>query len=244
MLEDALGFLAAAQGAAPGGPLGGGDRVQLASVARRWPETATQDLLSGGWGPVWTVDLARAFAPDARRVGYSDAQLWRDEFCLRTEQRAIVAAAASDELAMVLRDVFLELRYAGHLFADADRRAGPQPRMRQRMALVVPPEEVIYETRTPAGVLRFDNDLTRPLVEHRGRGAATLEEIAERVQPSSEAALLRSVDALLATRQIAPVDAPHPRARACVHALNDVLAGAGFDLPVQASAYGTPGVPD
>lgn len=232
-LERALTSLDAAQ---MGGALRRGDAEQLIKRTRQHARIAEHDILSAAWSSVWTADLATALAPaGVTYAGIQNPSFWRADFAYSAAQRAALDAAPTLDARLTLQDCFLDYKYANHLFAEP----GPSPsRAQEIIALTQPAEAVILATRTPAGRLDFDNDLTRPLVQHLSNGPATIADLTRVVDPSSNAALLRSVDALYASGQIAPVDAAHP-ANTCA-ALNAAFEQTGAMASACASPLGTP----
>jgi SAM-dependent methyltransferase len=239
-LERGLQALTAARAAGARGALGHGDAEEMERMSRQYAHLADHDILSATWAPVWTADLAAALSPHG--LAYAGLQVpgaWRPDFTYSAVKRAALAEAPTEEARLTLQDCFLDYKYICHLFAEPGAMTGSAPsRGDERLALTRPVADVVYQTKTSAGRLDFDNDLTRPIVQRLGQGPATITELAEAVRPSSEAALLLSVDALYASRQVVPVDLPHPAEKTA--ALNAVFENAGATQSACASPLGMP----
>lgn len=222
------------------GALGRGDTEAFEEHILSNADIAEHDVFSDAWAPIWTSDLAeRLSAQGLRYAGLQDMRFWRADYAFSNTQRAALENAPSAEARLTLQDCFLDYKYTCHLFAeDTAFCAHTVARGEEHVALICPPEAITYTARVPAGRLDFDNDVARSIVQHLAQSPARIADLVAAVEPSSEAALLRSIDALYASQQIVPVDPPHCDAKTA--ALNSVFEAAGAAQSAAASPWGTP----
>ncbi len=240
--DTASGFAAArgfldAIAAAGRDPLIAGGAKAVAEMGQSYGEAyVAHEFLVGGWAPGWTVDLAAELAPLAYR-GATYLDLLHDDFGLTKAQRAAVAAAPTAAAALSYRDIAHGRSHARAIFQAPD--AAPAPtRLAGWIGLTAPAADVGYACVTPAGELDFDNALARRIVALLADGPVALEALHAAAGASSEAAFWRVIDALLASVQALPTDAPKPPE--AVARLRAALAEAGLDLPYLPDRHGTP----
>ena len=204
------------------------------------------EYLHDGWGPVYGADVERALgAAGLSYLGSLRLLENREDFFLRKSQRALLDKVKDRALRSLIRDHFIGQSFRMDVFTRGAKRLHRSAAWKRRLDGVIapgqPPGRIQCSFKTTAGTLSFDNEAARLILGSLADGPKSVREIARAAGSDSvtEADLLNTVDALLASGQCLPAD---PAAdEAAVNAINRHLREQIFAndlLAVQASPYG------
>jgi len=200
------------------------------------------EYLNRHWQPLWSSEVhADLAAQGLSFAGTSRSELLRPDFILRKAQRAALAAIAGEAAREVTMDAMLGQSFHIDLFARGIARVDEAhaARLGGWWAALKSEANTIYEARTHAGTLRFDNPAAHAVMNALGEGPTTVAGIAARGFEGTGADLLNAIDALWMSGQIHPCDPPGeaPNAGAFNAAIR-AQAVAGTALPALVGRHG------
>lgn len=170
------------------------------------PDYFAHEYLNGHWEPLWSGDaIAMVEAHGLHFAGPALTDRLRDDFAFRAVELKRLAAARSVRAREIVADV-IHTRWfrIDHYVKGAFETVADDCWMDGWWMSLVTPEDATWETTTPAGTLRFDNQAARAILAHLADGPARVRDI----EGIGEADLRNSLDALMTANVIRPAEAP------------------------------------
>ncbi|HYD13267.1 MAG TPA: class I SAM-dependent methyltransferase [Allosphingosinicella sp.] len=203
------------------------------------------EYLNRHWTCFWAAEMIEAMAGAGFVLAAPGrAEQLREDYALKKAQRRQLAAIADPLARATAADIFTNACYRVDIYARALRPLDESraSRLDGWWAATVAAADAVYECRTPAGRLVFDNGAARAVLAGLEAGPATLHAIARNFAGTAQE-VLDAADALLVAGHILPAGPPADtpgaaalngliRASAGAPGAIDALAGAHGPMPV------------
>ncbi len=218
----------------------------LSTTVKQSRSYLVHEYLHDGWAPVYGADVETVM--QGIGLGYAGSLRLlenREDFFLRKSQRALLETVKDQSLRSLIRDHFIGQSFRMDVFTRGAKRLRRDTTWKRRLDAVIAPARptgrITCSLKTTAGILSFDNEAAKAVLTSLSSGPKSVREIARDCgdSPVTEADLLNTVDALLASHQCLPADPAASDTR--VAGINRVLRGRALDremVGVQASPYG------
>lgn len=183
-------------------------------AARAPADYFAHEYLNGHWSPLWSGDaLALAADHGLAHATLNDARRIRPDFAFRAAQRRALEAIPVGPAREIAGDLYAHGWFRIDLFTRGapvpiDTEANRAARLAGWWMAGAESAGVDYSLRTPAGILRFDNDAARATMFALADGPRPLGAILASGAAGTAADLLNTTDALFAAGLIRPVDPP------------------------------------
>lgn len=206
-----------------------GERVGalLRNHAGQDPDFLPHEYLSEHWCPLASADMLRAAKlHDLEFVGSLTEREITKGFLLNRAQRDLISGLEDDVDRERFVDLCLDQHFRRDLFVKSPRSdaGASERRLDAYVVAACRSGDVRFETAMPAGVLRFDNPVSRAILDALQDGPRRLADIPH---PGTTADCLHTVNALIAAEVIRPCDPPRQCDVSAVNAwiLSEVAAG-------------------
>jgi SAM-dependent methyltransferase len=146
------------------------------------PQYLAHEFLAQHAKPLFVTEL-RAATEMVGLVPVGSAHLIEnyDSFVLRAAQSETLAHIGDENLRELARDCFLDTAFRADIFTHDAKRIGDAERERRLLAsafmLTRPAAAIVFQSNTPSGVLKFDNEGARRVVAELSQGPKKLGEI-------------------------------------------------------------------
>lgn len=168
------------------------------------------EYLNEHWQPLWADEVIRpAAALDLKLAGEAWQWRLRPDFALQARWRKTLDDISDLASREAMLDILTHCSFRTDIYVKGDLRklddAEQECAQRERFWYApLPAGQVRYQSSTPAGTIRFDNEAARAIIRLMQHRPVRLRDL----KGWATADLLDSLDALFMSRQAAPLDPP------------------------------------
>jgi SAM-dependent methyltransferase len=188
---------------------------KIATNARSY---VAHEYLNEEWHPFYCLDVFREMGmAKLSYVGSATISENHPGLLFGKNARPVFDAQPTKERRQLVQDFLINQRFRRDVYVKGlSTMSAAESRNRLRdmpVGLVKSPASVTYTAKCNAGEVKFDNELSRAIIDVLGKGATTVGELAAQpeVNKAPEARVQSMVHTLIAANQVLPFATPAPR---------------------------------